>query len=216
MRAVANSRSRIESLNWLPLPQLSPTNAIQSLQMLSAAVEVATDNTLQSLVCATTSTGSVTRRTDRVVQKHTLAPSSRRPQIECRRGRDYCHYSYTKTVLAMTGIKVIDTRRTPCGFYQSRTREGCSRQFSAGDASDPVSSARLQFGWRLVVKFGFGGGLCAPEQGDGNLIHYRREREHTNRPRPHHRSVQFLGSQAETVHRTLVNLIDTATDSLRL
>src|SRR6478752_5198569 len=70
--------------------------------------------------------------------------------------------------------------------------------------------------WRLVVKFGFGGGLCAPEQGDGNLIHYRREREHTNRPRPHHRSVQFLGSQAEAVHRAPVNLIDTATDSLRL
>ena len=66
------------------------------------------------------------------------------------------------------------------------------------------------------MKFGFGGGLCAPEQGDRNLIHYRRESEHTNRPRPHHRSVQFLGSQAETVHRTLVNLIDTATDSLRL
>jgi len=54
-----------------------------------------------------------------------------------------------------------------------------------------VSSARLQFGWRLVMKFGFGGGLCAPEQRDGNLIHYRREREHTNRPRPHH-SEAFL------------------------
>ena len=37
-----------------------------------------------------------------------------------------------------------------------------------------------------LVKFGFGGGLCAPEQGDGNLIHHRRDREHTNRPRPHH------------------------------
>jgi len=34
-----------------------PNNAIQSLRMLNADVEVATDNTLQSLVCPTTSTG---------------------------------------------------------------------------------------------------------------------------------------------------------------
>jgi hypothetical protein len=46
------------------LPQLVPNNAIQSLRMLNADVEVATDNTLQSLVCPTTSTGSATRRTD--------------------------------------------------------------------------------------------------------------------------------------------------------
>jgi hypothetical protein len=37
-----------------------------------------------------------------------------------------------------------------------------------------------------MVKIGFGGALCAPTQGDGNLIHHRRDREHTNRPRPHH------------------------------
>ena len=39
------------------LPQFVPNNAIQSLRMLNADVEVATDNTLQSLVCPTTSTG---------------------------------------------------------------------------------------------------------------------------------------------------------------
>ena len=56
----------------------------------------------------------------------------------------------------------------------------------AGDASNSASSARVQFGCPLLVKIGFGGGLCAPAQGDRNLIHHRRERERTNRPRPHH------------------------------
>jgi hypothetical protein len=38
----------------------------------------------------------------------------------------------------------------------------------------------------LLVTIGFGGGLRAPAQGDGNLIHHRREGERINRPRPHH------------------------------
>jgi hypothetical protein len=33
---------------WLPLPQLLPNNAIQSLGTLNASVDVTTDNTLQS------------------------------------------------------------------------------------------------------------------------------------------------------------------------
>jgi hypothetical protein len=38
-------------------------NVIQSLTTLNADVDVTTDNTLQSLMCPTTSTGSATRRT---------------------------------------------------------------------------------------------------------------------------------------------------------
>ena len=57
--------------------------------------------------------------------------------------------------------------------------------FSAGDASNPVLSA-CSSDDGCWVKIGFGGGLWAPEQGDGNLIHHPRDREHTNRPRPHH------------------------------
>jgi hypothetical protein len=60
------------------------------------------------------------------------------------------------------------------------------RRMCAGDASNSASSARLQFGGPLLVKIGFGGGLCPPAQGDGNLIHHRRDRERTNRPHPHH------------------------------
>jgi hypothetical protein len=38
----------------------------------------------------------------------------------------------------------------------------------------------------LLVTIGLGGDLCAPAQGDDNLIHHRCETERTNRPRPHH------------------------------
>ena len=84
-----------------------PNNAIQSLRTLNAAVDVATDNTLQSLVCATTSTGSATRRTDRVVQKQTLAPFHEGHKSSADEDRDDCHCSNTNTVLSMTDINVL-------------------------------------------------------------------------------------------------------------
>jgi hypothetical protein len=62
-RAAATARSRTESSNWLSLPQLLLNNVIQSSTTLNADVDVTTDNTLPSLMCPTTSTGSATRRT---------------------------------------------------------------------------------------------------------------------------------------------------------
>jgi len=44
---------------------------------------------------------------DRVIQEQTLAPFSRRPQIECRRGHDDRHYPNTNTVSAMTHVNVL-------------------------------------------------------------------------------------------------------------
>ena len=44
---------------------------------------------------------------DRVIHEQTLAPFSRRPQIECRRGHDDRHYPNTNTVSAMTDVNVL-------------------------------------------------------------------------------------------------------------
>jgi P-aminobenzoate N-oxygenase AurF len=71
-----------------------------------------------------------------------------RPQIDCIQ----CPMTAATRILEHEGgvcrdrHQRIDIRRTRCGFYQSRTREGRGRQFNAGEASNPVLSARLQFG----------------------------------------------------------------------
>jgi hypothetical protein len=56
---------------------------------------------------------------------------SRRPQIDCIQGP---MTAATRILEHEGGVcrdrhQRIDTRRTPCGFYQSRTREGRGRQF---------------------------------------------------------------------------------------
>jgi hypothetical protein len=53
-----------------------------------------------------------------------------------------------------------------------------------------------------LVNVGFGIGLRAPTQGDGNLIHARRDSAHTNRPRPHH----DLGSVSVARQMTFIAL----------
>jgi hypothetical protein len=62
----------------------------------------------------------------------------------------------------------------------------------------------------------FGGGLCPPKNGDGNPIHQRRERECTNRPRPHHDPCGVSAASQQPFLGAPVNLIDIAMDSRRL
>jgi hypothetical protein len=58
-------------------------NAIQSLRALDADVDVAAANTTPRLVLPTTSVVSATDWIDRVGQKQTPTPPSRRPQVAC-------------------------------------------------------------------------------------------------------------------------------------